>query len=150
MLSKSKFQTQRFASKLAAKYQVSSIKNQATVIALSGNLGSGKTAFVQGFCKALGVKHSVTSPTFIIFRKHPIPKSEQSIYHFDLYRIKNSRELSILGFKRIIKDPNHIVLIEWPELVKKLLPKNTIWINFEHLKKQNQRKIILSLPKGKV
>jgi len=56
-----------------------------------------------------------------------------------LYRIKNSKEILALGFKKIINNPENIVLIEWPEVIKKLLPKNTVWINFEHGKKNNQR-----------
>lgn len=156
MVSGSKRQTQRFAAKLARrlrrqmtndKWRIA--KNKATIIALCGELGSGKTTFTQGFIKAFGVKHHITSPTFIIYRKHEIPKKSIShslyairwLYHFDLYRIQKPKEILKLGFKKIIDDSNNIVLIEWPEKIKKILPKNTIWIYFGHGKNCHQRHI---------
>src|SRR3989344_342223 len=148
MISKSKVQTQKLAVRLAKKVARTNSKSHrsATIIALSGELGSGKTTFIQGFCKALGVKHGVSSPTFIIFRKHSISKSSKLkaksylyIYHFDLYRLRKPKEILALGFKKIINNPDNIVLIEWLEVVKKLLPKNTIWLRFEHGKKENER-----------
>ncbi len=141
MVSHSKSQTQKLAANLAKKLAKIRSKSgrRATIIALQGELGSGKTTFTQGFCKALGVGHGVTSPTFIIMRHHMA--ADKHIYHFDLYRIQSIKELGILGFKKIISNPENIVLIEWPEKIKKLLPKNTIWVNFEHGKKENERTI---------
>jgi tRNA threonylcarbamoyladenosine biosynthesis protein TsaE len=147
MVTKSKSQTQRIAAWLAKKLlKTKSLKLKAQIIALSGDLGSGKTTFIQGFCQALGVQHGVSSPTFIIFRKHPIKmKNEKlrmkkgNIYHFDLYRLRKPKEVLDLGFKKIINNPENIVLIEWPEIIKKLLPKNTIWVKFSHGKKENER-----------
>src|SRR3989344_7427153 len=153
MISKSKVQTQKLAVRLAKKVARTNSKSHrsATIIALSGDLGSGKTTFIQGFCKALGVKRGVTSPTFIVFRKHQIPnlqiqiKSKNQklkfVFHMDLYRLHKSKEILALGFKKIINNPENIVLIEWPEVIKKLLPKNIIWIKFGHGRKQNERKI---------
>lgn len=150
MVSKSKSQTQKLASKLAKQILKTNPEPRrrdcAKVIALSGELGSGKTAFAQGFCRALGVKHGVSSPTFIIMRKHSISSKLyflnfrfSHVYHFDLYRLRKSKEILALGFKKIIGNPENIVLIEWPELVKKLLPKNTVWVKFRHGKKANER-----------
>lgn len=154
MISKSKSQTQKLAAKLAQKLlRTPNFKHRtATAVALQGDLGSGKTTFIQGFCRALGIRHGVSSPTFIIFRKHQIYGSRTSnkevrlpkigsrfIYHFDLYRLQKPKEILDLGFKKIIRNPENIVLIEWPEVVKKLLPKNTVWIKFEHGKKENER-----------
>ena len=140
MISRSKLQTQKFAIRLVRKILKANRlerSRRATVIALSGDLGSGKTAFAQGFIKALGSKERVVSPTFIIFRKHSF--LDKKVFHFDLYRIKRAKELFGLGFKKIIKDSANIVLIEWPELIKKSLPKNTIWIKFEHGKTRKER-----------
>lgn len=166
MISKSKFETQKFAIRLAKKLLRANRpaargeprlrrepSRRATIIALHGDLGAGKTTFVQGFMKALGVKHRITSPTFLIIRKYQIPSTKSQIitnyqlpitkfsfaYHLDLYRIHKPKELLYLGFKKIFKDPHAIVLIEWPERVKKLLPKNMIWIVLEHGKKENER-----------
>lgn len=144
MLSKSKAQTQKLAAKLAKKIlKVQSLKLKAQIIALDGELGSGKTTFVQGFMKGLGIKHHITSPTFIIFRRHEIPKSYQNVYHFDLYRIHKPKEILALGFRKIIHDSHNIVLIEWPEKIKKILPKNSVFIYLKHGKKENQRIIEL-------
>jgi len=117
----------------------------ASVIALSGDLGSGKTTFVQGFCKGLGIKKRAISPTFIIFRRFAIPrvishKSKVSnVYHIDAYRIKKTSELSALGLCDIMKNPKNIVLVEWAENIKKILPKGTLWVRFRHGRKENVR-----------
>ncbi|MDD5431307.1 MAG: tRNA (adenosine(37)-N6)-threonylcarbamoyltransferase complex ATPase subunit type 1 TsaE [Candidatus Pacebacteria bacterium] len=152
MTSKSKLQTQKLAAGLAGKIlkrQASGLRRRASVIALLGELGAGKTTFTQGFARALGVESRVASPTFIIFRKHEIGecglhKHIKHIFHFDLYRIQKPQEILKLGFKKIINDPDNIVLIEWPEKIKGILPKNTIWVHFEHGKSLNQRNIKIS------
>jgi len=164
MITKSKFQTQKFSANLAKTIlaERSPVSHRgirakenlkATVIALSGDLGAGKTTFAQGFIKALGVKHHITSPTFVIFRKYHLSqkslpgqmKGESqkflNVFHFDLYRIHDPKEILALGFKKIINNPQNIVLIEWPERIKKILPKNTIWINFEHGRNEKERNI---------
>mgnify|MGYP001576635066 CR=1 FL=1 len=116
----------------------------AFVIALSGELGSGKTTFVQGFVRGLGIKKRMTSPTFIIFRRFKLSAlSFKFLYHVDAYRIKKSADLAMLGFKEILKNPKNILLIEWPENIKKIVPKEVLWILFKHGKKENERKIIL-------
>lgn len=112
----------------------------AKVVALKGNLGAGKTTFIQGFAKALGVRGRIMSPTFILFRRYALDgKKYDNLYHFDLYRIHSVKDVEALGLKKIITDPKNIVLIEWPEKIKKLLPKNTIWINFEYGQKETER-----------
>lgn len=107
------------------------------IIALEGNLGSGKTTFIQGFAKGLGIKEKITSPTFVIL------KNFKNFYHIDCYRIQTPEEILSIGFKEIISNPNNIVAIEWPEKIKKILPKNIIKIKFKFIDK-NTRKIIIS------
>jgi len=106
---------------------------KALVIGLEGDLGSGKTTFVQGLAKGLGIKDKVTSPTFVIMKEYDF------LYHIDCYRIK-SKDLLELDFKEIINQTNNIIVIEWAERVKKILPKNTIWMKFEYID-ENKRKI---------
>lgn len=114
----------------------------ASVIALVGALGSGKTTFIQGFCKGAGIKKRITSPTFVITKNYKLKtKNFNKIYHIDCYRIQKPNELLKLDFKEIIANPQNIVLIEWAEKIKKILPKNTIWIKFKHGEKENERKI---------
>ena len=107
---------------------------KALIIGLEGELGSGKTTFIQGLAKGLKIKERITSPTFVIMKKIGW------FYHIDCYRVK-SKDLLDLGFREIISQPN-LVVIEWAEKIKKILPKNTFWIKFEYLDK-NKRKMII-------
>ncbi len=147
MVSKSKIQTQKFAAKLAKKIVSQATGKNAKVLALVGDLGSGKTAFTGGFIKSLGIKTHVPSPTFVIFRRYPISDLKlkikdlkfKNIFHFDLYRIQKPKEIIDLDFKKIIKNPENIVLIEWPEKILKYLPKDTIKVFLSHSKKEKER-----------
>lgn len=112
----------------------------AKVIALTGELGAGKTTFTQGFLKALGVKHTVISPTFLIIRRYALKKiAYTDAFHIDCYRIERPEELIALSLKEVIKNPKNIVLIEWPELIKKYLPKDTRHITIHHGAKKTER-----------
>jgi len=110
-------------------------KNKAVVIGLEGDLGGGKTTFIQGFAKGLGIKNKITSPTFVIMKKY------DSLYHIDCYRIKD-KDLLELDFNEIINNKHNFVVIEWAEKVKKILPKNALWLKFEYSDK-NKRKIVI-------
>ena len=101
---------------------------------MEGELGTGKTTFVKGFSKALGVKEKVLSPTFVLIHRHKIEKSGfKKLYHIDAYRLKSGKDLLKLGVREIFENPENIVLIEWADRVKKTVPKNAIWIHFDHL-----------------
>ncbi len=118
------------------------------VITLEGNLGSGKTTFVQGLARGLGIKQHMISPTFIIVRKYNLPTITNALrtkhfYHIDLYRIESEKDIQGLGLEEIIKDPESIIAIEWPEKIDKILPKHKIDIHFEYLE-DDKRKIELS------
>ena len=104
-------QTKRLAKKLSK-----SLKGGETVL-LYGDLGAGKTTFTQFFAKALGVKDVVTSPTFNIVKEYPL--KDFSIYHFDLYRLKNKNELYELDIENSFE--NGISIIEWPEIADNII-----------------------------
>lgn len=131
----SKKMAQDFAEEILAKKQQ---KDGALVLALIGDLGSGKTAFAQAFAEALGVEEKIKSPTFIIFRKSAVSRQPSAVfkyfYHFDVYRINNEKEILNLGWEEIISNPENIVLVEWADKIEKILPKNCVKINFKHLK----------------
>lgn len=110
------------------------------LVCLEGYLGGGKTTFAQGVAAALGIKEAVTSPTFLIMKKYQAPRGKYNLYHFDCYRIKNAREILDLGWEEIIKDKNNIVLVEWAEKIKRILPKDKVRIKFEFVD-ENRRKI---------
>lgn len=128
-------QTKDLASKLAPKYQ------NGGIIALSGPLGAGKTTFVQGFAKGLGVKQNVISPTFIVMRQYPIPqKKDGRFFHIDLYRLDQINQLQELGLSEIFANPNNIILIEWAEKLGKLSPSKITKIYF-NISSENTRQI---------
>lgn len=117
----------------------------AAVYALSGDLGTGKTTFTQGFFRGLGVRGKITSPTFIFIRHYPFRRARfASLYHVDCYRVKEAREMNGMRFSKIMREPGALMLIEWPERIRKLLPKRTIWITFAHGERENER--IIEIP----
>lgn len=127
----------------AAKILAQEIKrtHSLTVLGLTGDLGSGKTTFIKGLIKGLGVRQKITSPTFLIMKKFLVNK-KRSVYHVDAYRI-NKTNLLKLGFKKALKSPN-VVVVEWADRVRSVLPKNTIWIKLEHGQKENERYLTFS------
>lgn len=112
------------------------------IFALSGNLGSGKTTFVQGFALGLGITGRIISPTFILMRTYSL--KDKKFFHVDLYRLdkKVDREVTNLGLKDIWGKPNSIVIIEWAEKIRGVVPKGAQWIKFETLE-GDKRKIII-------
>lgn len=112
---------------------------RGSVVCLYGDLGSGKTTFVQGLAKGLGIKRRIISPTFIIVRSYEL--GVMSFCHVDLYRTETVNDLKGLGLEEILEDPSNITVIEWAQNLKRLMPKNRIEIKFEHLE-NNSRKII--------
>lgn len=148
-------QTQILAGFLFAKILKKSHKN-ALVIALEGELGAGKTTFVQGLAKFLEIKEKIKSPTFNLIKYYSITdyglrikKSEKirnsqfairKLYHIDCYRLRDHKDLLVLGIKDILGNSDNIILIEWADRVKKILPKKHIKIHIDHIDK-NTRKI---------
>ena len=140
MVSKSAKQTRNIAKDLATEI---ANKKRPTILALSGDLGAGKTTFTQSFAKAFGVKKRILSPTFLIMKRFPLAQGNfENPYHIDAYRVK-AADLEGLGIQDIFKGQN-VVLIEWADRVKELLPKSTIWIKFEHGKQENERQITIN------
>jgi len=114
----------------------------ARVFALRGDLGAGKTTFVQGFLRGLGLKKRSPSPTFIIMRRHALKgRLVKNAFHVDAYRVKNARSLAVLGLTEIMADPKNVVLIEWAERARGLLPRGTVRITFTHGRRENERTI---------
>lgn len=112
--------------------------SEATVVGLSGELGSGKTTFVQGVARALSVEEPVTSPTFVIMKAYDIkPKTKNQkqktfnrLLHVDAYRLDHGQELTDLGWKALLSEKSTLILLEWPERVKDILPKTMHTLHF--------------------
>ena len=98
------------------------------VICLSGDLGSGKTTFVQALGQALGIQEDIDSPSFVMLKEYH--SGRLPLYHLDLYRIREPHELMDLGLFDIIE--NGVTAIEWPQIAKQLLPYQTLSLHFEY------------------
>lgn len=94
------------------------------VVCLSGDLGVGKTAFVKGLAKGIGITEHITSPTFTIVNEY---QGKYKLYHFDVYRVNDSDELNEIGFEEYIYGDG-ISVIEWAEIIKDILPQQKLWI----------------------
>jgi tRNA threonylcarbamoyladenosine biosynthesis protein TsaE len=133
-ITKSVQETQTLAAELSQKILQQKPGKTALVLALSGDLGAGKTTFLQGLAKGLGIEEIVNSPTFVILKRFEISGSNfKNFYHIDCYRLNEPKEILDLGFSEIINNPQNIVAIEWPEKIAALLPKKNINISFDHL-----------------
>ena len=113
------------------------------VICLCGNLGAGKTVFAKGFAKGLGINCDVTSPTFTILNEYH--EGRLPLYHFDLYRLKDSNELLGIGYEEYFYG-NGVTLVEWPKRAEALIPQDAMFITFETDFERNQdyRRITIS------
>ena len=126
--------------------------SKTTIVTLSGDLGAGKTTFVQSVGKILGIKKKIVSPTFVLMKRYGISLSGrltsgsfENMYHIDAYRLEGKdikHELKLLGFAEIIKDPKNLIFIEWPEILGKNLPKKVLKIKIKH-KGENTREVLI-------
>ena len=140
---KSAKETQKIAVSLAKKIIKSRHGGHAIVVALEGELGAGKTTFVQGFARALGIKRHLTSPTYVLIKDYRLSTiSYRRLIHIDSYRLKNYKDLVRLGIKEMIADHKNIILIEWSDRVKKILPKKYIKVHIDHIEGKIRRIII--------
>lgn len=126
----------------------------ALVLALEGVLGAGKTTFAQGFAKGLGIEEgNITSPTFVILKEYNLHKHSlrfkiqdsrfKNFYHMDCYRLENEKDLEGVGLKEILKNPENLILIEWPERIKKALPKKLARVKIYYIS-ESKRKILFT------
>ena len=135
-------ETQKIASKFIEEL-LNFETEGARVVALEGELGAGKTVFVQGLSKAFGIRDNIKSPTFVLMKNYDLPKG-YTLYHLDCYRLKDEQDLIPLEITEILSDPKNIVLIEWSERVANILPKKYYRIHIDHIDEQT-RKIEIEL-----
>lgn len=139
IISKSASQTERIGEELGAEIMKNG-KDDAFVIGLRGDLGGGKTTFLKGLARGLGVDGTVLSPTFTIFRRYDL-KGEyfKRFYHFDCYRMESEEEMTSLGFDDMISDSGNIIAIEWSERVQGILPDDALKIEFEFIDEETRK-----------
>lgn len=134
MVSKGIEDTHKIAEEAISLFFKSNKKEGAMVVALSGDLGAGKTAFTQSVGRILGIKEKIISPTFVIMKHYKTKNSNfKKLVHIDAYRLENGKELEKLRFTELLGDPANLILIEWPEMVKEIMPKKHRKISIKHL-----------------
>ena len=153
-ITKSPEETAKVAGIILSKVEFKKI-NKPVVFMLQGELGGGKTVFAKSIGKALGVKETITSPTFIIFNEYKTGKNKWGVnrfLHFDLYRIESGNELDEIGFLNLF-GKGSVACVEWPEnMGENYLEKfrkmiYSIDVRFEYGEKECQRKISFDLEK---
>ena len=130
--SNSENETKEFAKKFASKL------NKGDVLVLSGDLGSGKTKFTEGFLSYFGLEDEISSPTFTIVNEYH--KNDINIYHFDVYRLEDSSEFYAIGGEEYFE--KGICIIEWGELIEDALPKKYIKIDFSRNSENENERIL--------
>ena len=137
IVSQSLAETKRVAEELLNNIQP---RETATVLALEGDLGSGKTTFTQHVGEILGVGENMHSPTFVIMKvyqltgRHGVSTTPfDRLIHIDAYRLESESELLHLGWGEIIKEKGNLILIEWPERVRGIIPDDAQWIHFQFI-----------------
>jgi tRNA threonylcarbamoyladenosine biosynthesis protein TsaE len=117
------------------------------ILALSGELGSGKTCFTTGLARGLGVSkaYRITSPTFTLINEY---QAKYNLYHFDLYRLKGYSEFEELGYEEYFSGKG-VVVIEWAEKIAEVLPQRAFLIKFYYVD-ENSRKISIQGPKRRI
>lgn len=108
-------------------------------MALSGDLGSGKTCFVQGLATALGITRPVTSPTFTLVHEY---QGTRPLVHVDLYRLHDSREALMLGMEEYLETEG-VVAVEWAERAADIFPPDTLYLDFRILPDSHSRRITI-------
>lgn len=102
---------------------------KATVVALRGELGAGKTTFVQACAKVLGVTETVTSPTFLVMKRYDSTDTRYTtLIHIDAYRIEEEKELEVLRLRESFKHPENLIMVEWAERVPGYIPQDALWV----------------------
>ena len=130
----------RFAENILADIKAG---KYARIIALYGDLGSGKTAFTKSLAKSLGVEDEVNSPTFVIQKTYETKhKDFKKLIHIDAYRLEDGDDLLGLGFERDLGGKNNLIVIEWADIVEDILTRNTIKIRFSFFD-ENTREIVM-------
>jgi tRNA threonylcarbamoyladenosine biosynthesis protein TsaE len=126
----------RLAQSVLADISLRRHAGRACVIALAGNLGAGKTTFVQALAREMGVTDVVQSPTYVLMKSYPVAyQGFELLVHIDAYRLESPEQFAALGPQTFLQNEKALVLIEWPERLEGVLPKPdmTIWFSADDM-----------------
>lgn len=140
-----KLNTESVEETLQIGEQLGKLLDKGNIVCLSGDLGAGKTSFAQGIAKGLGVKDYVTSPTYTIINEY---EGRLPLYHFDVYRLNDVEEMHELGYEEYFFSDG-VVVLEWADMVRDLIPGERLWITILNTRGDNSREIIIE-PTGGV
>lgn len=128
-------EAKKFVESLNAMSKNGQLGEGAVVVGLHGDLGSGKTSFVQGIAKAFNIKNKILSPTFVIQKRYPLKDHDhfKNLIHIDAYRLDKPEQIVPIGWHDLSKDKQNIIFIEWPEKIAPFLPKDHKKIVFEFI-----------------
>lgn len=126
---------------------IGGILDRGDIVALSGELGSGKTCLTQGMAKGLGVAENVpvVSPTFTLINEYP---GKIPLFHLDVYRLSGPRDLEDMGYEEYFYGSG-IIVIEWAEKIRDILPANTLFVSMRYIN-ENTREMIVEGPRDKM
>lgn len=120
-----------FVRNVLAALSLQEKKEGAMILALSGELGAGKTTFVQTLARELGVTEQVQSPTYVLMKSYPIAFEHwNTLVHIDAYRLQTPEEFLTLRPQEFLSNPHALVVVEWPEKAQGVLPKADLTVNF--------------------
>jgi tRNA threonylcarbamoyladenosine biosynthesis protein TsaE len=147
------------AAEVIQKAVLNKSSDHATLITFSGDLGAGKTTLIQEIAKLLGVEEGLQSPTYVIYKSYrldkPHPAASPSalsckerdsepwklLIHGDMYRLESSNEVDSLGWEDLLKNPENILLIEWPEKIADKIPDWALKVTINHINQGEMRHI---------
>jgi tRNA threonylcarbamoyladenosine biosynthesis protein TsaE len=128
-----------FAGNILATVWMKGPQPRATILALRGDLGAGKTTFVQALAARLGIKDKIASPTYVLMKTYPLegaltsfgaPRRFNRVVHIDAYRLEKPEDFAALRPEEFLDDPKALVLVEWPEKLGTLLPEPDLTLHF--------------------